>query len=104
MANRNNGPTRVDLKHLLEPLQKEADRQGTKLHYLCKKILREHVVKMDPSFTSMTLKNHKEDTSIRLKLYELKAPLQREACDLDKPLQWLAFRVFKNYVENLKKD
>lgn len=102
MHKKNSGPTRVDLKHLLEPLQDEADRQGTKLHYLCKKILREHVVKTNPDFPQSTISQHKEDTTVRIKLYELKAPLQMEASAMDKPLQWLAFRVFKNYVENLK--
>ncbi len=104
MNKKNSGPTRVDLKHLLEPLQKEADNQGTKLHYLCKKILREHVVKTNPNLILTEHKEIKEDTAVQLRLRELKGPLQMEASELDKPLQWLAFKVFKNYVENLNKQ
>lgn len=46
------------------------------------------------------LRKHKP-TSVILK--ELRAPLQREAMRQDRSLNWLVFKILKEYVATLKK-
>lgn len=103
MPRRNHGPTNINLKNLLPDLKENAEQLGVPLHYLCKKILKEHVRNTHPEIIFEDQKKAKEDTNIRIRLDELKAPLREDASEMEKPLRWLVFKVLKNYVDNLKK-
>lgn len=49
------------------------------------------------------MENNKNNNPTAVRLKELKAPLQKEAMQQDRSLNWLIYKILKDFVNNLKK-